>query len=147
MSYGELLSSQIIAQHLNEQGVPTTWKDSRELIRTNSNFGNAAVDFVDDALRAAEATAADAVAVSDHGAAVGAVIDERSLLLPVVGAVAFLAAGYRVPISAALLAVDGEQAREARAAGLWLPLNPGQKGVSPAILDVLALTVLWAHAA
>ena len=45
MSYGELLSSQIIAHHLNETGITTTWKDSRELIRTNSNFGNAAVDF------------------------------------------------------------------------------------------------------
>jgi bifunctional aspartokinase / homoserine dehydrogenase 1 len=45
MSYGELLSSQIIAQRFNTAGTEAEWKDSRELIRTDSNFGNAAVDF------------------------------------------------------------------------------------------------------
>jgi len=45
MSYGELLSSQVIAHAFNEAGVPANWKDSRELICTNSQFGNAAVNF------------------------------------------------------------------------------------------------------
>ncbi len=45
VSYGELLSSQIIAAAFQSTGTPCMWKDSRELIRTNSNFGNAAVDF------------------------------------------------------------------------------------------------------
>ncbi len=45
MSYGELLSSQIIASKFNAENVQAQWKDSRELILTNSNFGNAAVDF------------------------------------------------------------------------------------------------------
>ena len=44
-SYGEKLSSQIIAAAFNENKIPATWKDSRELIRTNSAFSNAAVDF------------------------------------------------------------------------------------------------------
>ncbi len=45
VSYGELLSSQIIAAKLNTSGLATQWKDSRELIITDSNFGMAAVDF------------------------------------------------------------------------------------------------------
>ena len=45
VSYGELLSSQIIAAKLNASGLAVEWKDSRELIITDSNFGMAAVDF------------------------------------------------------------------------------------------------------
>ncbi len=45
VSFGELLSSQIIAAKLNASGLATEWKDSRELIITDSNFGMAAVDF------------------------------------------------------------------------------------------------------
>ena len=45
MSYGELLSSQIIAQRFKAIGIDAEWKDSRELIRTDSNYGNAVVDF------------------------------------------------------------------------------------------------------
>ncbi len=44
-SYGELLSSQIIAAAMNAAGVVAVWKDARELIRTNSNFTFAEVDF------------------------------------------------------------------------------------------------------
>lgn len=44
-SYGEWLSSQIIAAACKAQGVENTWKDARELIVTNSNFTNAEVDF------------------------------------------------------------------------------------------------------
>lgn len=45
VSYGELMSSQMIAAAFNANGLPTTWKDSRELIKTNSNFTNAQVAF------------------------------------------------------------------------------------------------------
>lgn len=45
MSYGELLSSQIITHHLKELKADVAWKDSRELIRTNARFNNAQVDF------------------------------------------------------------------------------------------------------
>ena len=44
-SYGELLSSQIFAAKLKSLGIDNTWQDARELIETNSNFGNANVDF------------------------------------------------------------------------------------------------------
>lgn len=44
-SYGEKLSSQIIASAFNCVNVNATWKDARELIVTDSNFGAAAVDF------------------------------------------------------------------------------------------------------
>jgi aspartokinase/homoserine dehydrogenase 1 len=42
--YGELMSSQIIAGAFNSAGVPALWQDSRALIRTNTNFGNAQID-------------------------------------------------------------------------------------------------------
>jgi bifunctional aspartokinase / homoserine dehydrogenase 1 len=44
LSYGELLSSQIISARLRCLGIENTWKDSRELITTDSQFGYAAVD-------------------------------------------------------------------------------------------------------
>lgn len=45
VSYGEILSSQIIAEKLKAETGACEWKDSRELITTNSNYGSAAVDF------------------------------------------------------------------------------------------------------
>ena len=45
VSYGELLSSQIIAAKLNAAGLETEWKDAREIIVTDSSYGIAAVDF------------------------------------------------------------------------------------------------------
>ena len=45
VSYGELLSSQIIAVKLNSAGLAAEWKDSREIIVTDNNYGMAAVDF------------------------------------------------------------------------------------------------------
>ncbi len=44
-SYGEWLSSRIIAATIQSMGVDVVWKDSRELIVTNSNFTAAEVDF------------------------------------------------------------------------------------------------------
>ncbi|CAA7195015.1 bifunctional aspartate kinase/homoserine dehydrogenase I [Chryseobacterium potabilaquae] len=44
-SYGEFLSSQIIAARLQHTGLDCRWMDSSELIKTNSNFTNAKVDF------------------------------------------------------------------------------------------------------
>lgn len=44
-SYGEWLSSRIIAARLKEDGMDITWKDARELIVTNSAFTAAEVDF------------------------------------------------------------------------------------------------------
>jgi aspartokinase/homoserine dehydrogenase 1 len=45
VSFGELLSSKIIAARLSAQGVDNIWADSRELIRTDSHYGSAVVDF------------------------------------------------------------------------------------------------------
>lgn len=44
-SFGELLSSQIIATALQQTIPNSSFKDSRELIKTNSNFGKAVVNF------------------------------------------------------------------------------------------------------
>jgi bifunctional aspartokinase / homoserine dehydrogenase 1 len=44
-SFGELLSSQIIATALQQTIPNSNFKDSRELIKTNSTFGKALVDF------------------------------------------------------------------------------------------------------
>jgi len=45
-SYGEWLSSQIIAAKFKADGTDAVWKDARELITTNSDFTSAEVDFV-----------------------------------------------------------------------------------------------------
>lgn len=45
LSVGELLSTRIVSAYFAASGLENTWKDSRELILTDSNFGFAAVDF------------------------------------------------------------------------------------------------------
>lgn len=45
VSYGEMLSTQIFSAKLNSLQINNYWKDSRELIITNSEFGRATVDF------------------------------------------------------------------------------------------------------
>jgi aspartokinase/homoserine dehydrogenase 1 len=45
VSFGELLSSRILSAALAARDVPNTWKDSREVIVTDSGFGHARVDF------------------------------------------------------------------------------------------------------
>ena len=45
VSFGELLSSYIIAKFFSGQGLDVVFKDSRELIVTDEQFGNAVVDF------------------------------------------------------------------------------------------------------
>ena len=45
VSYGEILSSRIIAARIQSDSDECVWKDSREVIVTNSNFSAAAVDF------------------------------------------------------------------------------------------------------
>jgi aspartokinase/homoserine dehydrogenase 1 len=44
VGYGELLSSQILSARLHSQGIANEWKDARELICTDSQFGHASVD-------------------------------------------------------------------------------------------------------
>ncbi|HEX8733849.1 MAG TPA: aspartate kinase, partial [Pyrinomonadaceae bacterium] len=45
VSFGEILSTGIVFARFDFLRIETVWKDSRELIRTDSNFGFAAVDF------------------------------------------------------------------------------------------------------
>lgn len=45
MSFGELLSSWMVAEKLKHMGLPASWKDSRELIATDAQFGHALVEF------------------------------------------------------------------------------------------------------
>ena len=45
LSFGEIVSTRIVAAKLEELGVPNIWQDSRLIIKTNSNHGSAAVDF------------------------------------------------------------------------------------------------------
>lgn len=46
LAYGEQMSSKIIATYLQSENFPANYKDARELIVTDSNFGNASVDFI-----------------------------------------------------------------------------------------------------
>ncbi|WP_119079719.1 bifunctional aspartate kinase/homoserine dehydrogenase I [Chitinophaga alhagiae] len=45
MSFGELLSSWMVAEKLKQMKLSAAWKDSRELIATDAQFGHALVDF------------------------------------------------------------------------------------------------------
>ncbi len=45
LSFGELLSSRILAASLTNQAIMNDWKDSRDLIVTDSRYGHAQVDF------------------------------------------------------------------------------------------------------
>lgn len=45
LSLGELLSTRIVSAYFSASGIENSWKDSREMILTDSNFGFAAVDF------------------------------------------------------------------------------------------------------
>ena len=45
LSYGELLSSKIIYEYVKSNYPKVSYKDSRELIQTDSNYGNAHIDF------------------------------------------------------------------------------------------------------
>ena len=45
LGYGEIFSSQIISSFLEAEGISNTWCDSREIIKTDSTFTNALVDF------------------------------------------------------------------------------------------------------
>ncbi len=45
VSYGELISSKIIAEKIKAEGLPIIWKDARTCIVTDSNYNNANVDF------------------------------------------------------------------------------------------------------
>lgn len=45
VSYGELISSKLLSARLDVLGAPNTWKDAKELIRTDAQFTQAAVDF------------------------------------------------------------------------------------------------------
>jgi bifunctional aspartokinase / homoserine dehydrogenase 1 len=45
LSFGEILSSRILSGALASQDISNTWKDSRDLIVTDSRFGHALVDF------------------------------------------------------------------------------------------------------
>jgi bifunctional aspartokinase / homoserine dehydrogenase 1 len=51
VSYGELLSSKIICEALHAEQLPAHWVDSRQLIVTNSDHGNALVNFSGSDLR------------------------------------------------------------------------------------------------
>jgi len=61
VSFGELISSQIVAARLKAAGTDAVWKDARELIITDSNHGYAAVDFAitDENIRSYFASAAE----------------------------------------------------------------------------------------
>ncbi len=47
ISFGELLSSKIIAAYMLSQNMAHQWLDSRKVIKTNNNFGFAAVNFIE----------------------------------------------------------------------------------------------------
>ncbi|MDO4228351.1 MAG: aspartate kinase [Capnocytophaga sp.] len=45
VSFGELISTTIISQYLNDSGIKNTWLDVRNLIKTDSNFRDAGINW------------------------------------------------------------------------------------------------------
>ena len=45
VGYGELVSTTIISHYLNNKGIKNNWLDVRELIKTNTNYRNAKVEW------------------------------------------------------------------------------------------------------
>lgn len=45
VSFGEILSSHILSAKLNSLGIENVWKDSRDIIKTDSSYGFAGVNF------------------------------------------------------------------------------------------------------
>lgn len=45
LSFGEIISTRIVSAAMTSRGIANEWKDSRDLILTDSNFGFAAVNF------------------------------------------------------------------------------------------------------
>ena len=43
--YGELFSTKIISNYLNNNGISNSWYDARQLIKTNADFRNAIIDW------------------------------------------------------------------------------------------------------
>lgn len=51
VSYGELISTTIIAAYLNESGIPTRWLDARKYVITDDTFRSASPDWNETRLR------------------------------------------------------------------------------------------------
>ncbi len=64
LSFGEIVSTKIVAAKLAAEGVENEWLDSRQFIRTNSNHGFAAVDFAETNQRLKEQFSASSVKLS-----------------------------------------------------------------------------------
>lgn len=47
LSFGEIVSTRIVSARMNESGIENEWKDSRLVIRTDSNHGFGAIDFAE----------------------------------------------------------------------------------------------------
>lgn len=45
VSFGEILATIIVSSFLNENGIPNKWVDARNIIKTDSNFRDAKVDY------------------------------------------------------------------------------------------------------
>src|SRR5205807_2562641 len=46
VSYGEIFSSRIVSSYLNEAGLTNRWMDAQNFIRTDSNYREGGVDWV-----------------------------------------------------------------------------------------------------
>jgi aspartate kinase len=45
VSFGELISTTIIAEYLNHLGINTLWQDAREIIKTDDHFREGRIDW------------------------------------------------------------------------------------------------------
>lgn len=79
VSLGEVLSTQIIAAHLQSAGIPTRWLDARQLVRTDVTFREGKVDWTETKKRIIDAV--DKQQVSIIQGFIGQAADGRTTTL------------------------------------------------------------------
>ncbi len=76
---GELFSTCIISHHLTEEGIPNNWLDVRDLLRTDNNFRDAAIDWEYSSPKIKEAIANSKITITQGF--IGATYDNESTTL------------------------------------------------------------------
>ncbi len=81
LSFGELLSSNIIASLLSTNGLNVEWLDSRKIIKTDQNYGFAAIDFTETNKRIGESVNNSKAAILVLPGFIGCTADDSTTTL------------------------------------------------------------------
>jgi len=62
--YGELISTKIVSDYLNDKGIENIWLDARNLIKTDANYRNAMVNWKETCVNITKAVATDTLYIT-----------------------------------------------------------------------------------